>query len=48
MLLTSFFPLAVMILGVLGSIVFGLATPTEAAADGRAGRLRPGGFLHGQ
>ncbi|MDP3585049.1 MAG: TRAP transporter large permease subunit [Thiobacillus sp.] len=37
MLLTSFFPLAVMILGVLGSIVFGLATPTEAAAMGALG-----------
>jgi len=36
-LLTSFFPLAVMILGVLGSIVFGLATPTEAAAMGALG-----------
>ncbi|HYU70336.1 MAG TPA: TRAP transporter large permease subunit, partial [Burkholderiales bacterium] len=32
MLLTSFFPLALMILAVLGSIVFGLATPSEAAA----------------
>ena len=37
MLLTSFFPLAVMILAVLGSIVFGLATPTEAAAVGALG-----------
>jgi len=37
MLMTSFFPLAVMILGVLGSIVFGLATPTEAAAMGALG-----------
>ena len=37
MLLTSFFPLAVMILGVLGTIVFGLATPTEAAAIGAMG-----------
>ena len=36
-LLTSFFPLAVMIIGVLGSIVFGLATPTEAAAMGALG-----------
>ena len=34
MLLGSFFPLAVMIIAVLGSIVFGLATPTEAAAVG--------------
>ena len=37
MLLGSFFPLAVMILSVLGSIVFGLATPTEAAAIGALG-----------
>jgi TRAP-type mannitol/chloroaromatic compound transport system permease large subunit len=37
MLLGSFFPLAVMILAVLGSIVFGLATPTEAAAVGALG-----------
>jgi TRAP-type mannitol/chloroaromatic compound transport system permease large subunit len=40
MLLGSFFPLAVMILAVLGSIVFGLATPSEAAAIGAMG-----GFL---
>ncbi|MGV3497761.1 MAG: TRAP transporter large permease subunit, partial [Hydrogenophaga sp.] len=40
MLLTSFFPLMVLILAVLGSIVFGLATPTEAAAVGALG-----GFL---
>lgn len=37
MLLGSFFPLAVLILAVLGSIVFGLATPTEAAAVGGIG-----------
>ena len=37
MLLTSFFPLAMLILAVLGSIVFGLATPTEAAAVGAFG-----------
>jgi TRAP-type mannitol/chloroaromatic compound transport system permease large subunit len=37
MLLGSFFPLAIMILAVLGSIVFGLATPTEAAAIGALG-----------
>jgi TRAP-type mannitol/chloroaromatic compound transport system permease large subunit len=36
-LLASFFPLAVLILAVLGSIVFGLATPTEAAAVGAFG-----------
>ncbi|MBL8332267.1 MAG: TRAP transporter large permease subunit [Rubrivivax sp.] len=37
MLLASFFPLLVLILSVLGSIVFGLATPTEAAAVGAFG-----------
>ena len=37
MLLGSFFPLAVLILFVLGSIVFGLATPTEAAGIGAIG-----------
>ena len=40
MLLSSFFPLVVLILAVLGSIVLGLATPTEAAAVGAFG-----GFL---
>ncbi len=40
MLLASFFPLVVLILAVLGSIVMGLATPTEAAAVGAFG-----GFL---
>ncbi len=40
MLLSSFFPLLVLILSVLGSIVLGLATPTEAAAVGAFG-----GFL---
>jgi len=40
MLLASFFPLLVLILAVLGSIVMGLATPTEAAAVGAFG-----GFL---
>ncbi len=40
MLLASFFPLVVLILSVLGSIVLGLATPTEAAAVGAFG-----GFL---
>jgi tripartite ATP-independent transporter DctM subunit len=39
MLLTSFFPLAALILAVLGSILFGLATPTEAAAVGALGGL---------
>ncbi len=37
MLLQSFFPLVVLILMVLGSIVFGLTTPTEAAAVGAFG-----------
>jgi TRAP-type mannitol/chloroaromatic compound transport system permease large subunit len=37
LLLGSFFPLLVLILAVLGSIVFGLATPTEAAAVGAFG-----------
>ena len=37
MLLASFFPLVVLIMAVLGSIVFGLATPTEAAAVGAFG-----------
>jgi TRAP-type mannitol/chloroaromatic compound transport system permease large subunit len=37
MLLQSFFPLALLILAVLGTIVFGLATPTEAAAVGSLG-----------
>jgi TRAP-type mannitol/chloroaromatic compound transport system permease large subunit len=37
MLLSSFFPLALLILMVLGSIVFGLATPSEAAAVGGFG-----------
>jgi TRAP-type mannitol/chloroaromatic compound transport system permease large subunit len=37
MLLSSFFPLVVLILAVLGSIVFGLTTPTEAAAIGAFG-----------
>ncbi|MBU2091491.1 MAG: TRAP transporter large permease subunit [Alphaproteobacteria bacterium] len=39
MLLTSFFPLAVLILSVLGAILFGLATPSEAAAIGALGGL---------
>ncbi len=37
MLLGSFFPLAILIVAVLGSIVFGFATPTEAAAVGAFG-----------
>jgi TRAP-type mannitol/chloroaromatic compound transport system permease large subunit len=39
MLLTSFFPLSALILAVLGTIIFGWATPTEAAAMGAAGGL---------
>jgi TRAP-type mannitol/chloroaromatic compound transport system permease large subunit len=39
MLLGSFFPLTILILGVLGSIIMGLATPTEAAAMGSFGGL---------
>jgi tripartite ATP-independent transporter DctM subunit len=39
LLLKSFVPLAVMILCVLGAIMFGLATPTEAAAVGAFGAM---------
>jgi len=39
MLMTSFFPLAFLILAVLGSILFGLATPTEAASIGALGGM---------
>src|SRR5690606_36498384 len=39
MLLSSFFPLAILILAVLGSIVLGFATPAEAAAMGAFGGL---------
>jgi tripartite ATP-independent transporter DctM subunit len=39
MLATSFFPLALLILAVLGAILFGIASPTEAAAVGSAGGL---------
>jgi tripartite ATP-independent transporter DctM subunit len=38
-LLTSFVPLALLILCVLGAILFGLATPSEAAAIGALGAL---------
>jgi tripartite ATP-independent transporter DctM subunit len=38
-LLTSFFPLAVLIFCVLGAIMFGLATPSEAAAVGALGGI---------
>ena len=39
LLATSFFPLAILILAVLGAILFGLATPSEAAAVGAIGGL---------
>nr|WP_237684787.1 TRAP transporter large permease subunit [Szabonella alba] len=39
MLATSFLPLALLIFSVLGSILFGLATPTEAAAIGALGGM---------
>ena len=39
MLVKSFFPLAVLILGVLGAILFGFATPSEAAAVGALGAI---------
>ena len=39
MLITSFFPLAILILSVLGAILFGLATPSEAASVGALGGL---------
>jgi tripartite ATP-independent transporter DctM subunit len=39
LLATSFFPLAVLILAVLGSILLGLATPTEAASIGALGGI---------
>ncbi len=38
-LLGSFFPLSALILSVLGSIIFGWATPTEAAAMGATGGI---------
>ena len=38
-LATSFFPLAILILSVLGAILFGLATPSEAAAVGAGGSI---------
>ncbi len=39
MLLTSFVPLALLIMSVLGAILFGLATPSEAASVGAFGAL---------
>jgi tripartite ATP-independent transporter DctM subunit len=38
-LLTSFFPLALLIISVLGAILFGLATPSEAAGVGALGSI---------
>ena len=39
LVMTSFFPLAFLILAVLGAILFGLATPTEAASMGALGGI---------
>ena len=39
MMMTSFLPLAFLILAVLGAILFGLATPTEAASMGAGGGI---------
>ncbi|MEO7392568.1 MAG: TRAP transporter large permease subunit [Ramlibacter sp.] len=39
LLLKAFFPLAVLIMSVLGAILFGLATPSEAAAVGALGAI---------
>ncbi|MDP2677516.1 MAG: TRAP transporter large permease subunit [Rhodoferax sp.] len=39
MLVTAFLPLALLIMTVLGSILFGLATPSEAAAMGAGGGI---------
>ena len=39
LLTKSFFPLAILIFAVLGSILFGLATPSEAAAMGALGGI---------
>lgn len=39
MMVTSFLPLAVLILSVLGAIIMGLATPSEAAAIGALGGI---------
>ena len=39
LLVTAFFPLALLILSVLGTILFGLATPSEAAAIGALGAM---------
>jgi len=53
MLATSFFPLFFLIVSVLGAILFGLATPSEAAAIGALGGIvlavayRAGGIYEG-
>jgi tripartite ATP-independent transporter DctM subunit len=47
LLFTSFFPLAVLILAVLGTIMFGLATPTEASAIGALGAVVLAGAYRG-
>ena len=39
LLVTSFLPLALLMFSVLGSILFGLATPSEAAAMGALGSI---------
>ena len=39
LLVQAFFPLAVLIMAVLGAILFGLATPSEAAAIGALGAM---------
>ncbi len=39
LLVTAFFPLAILIMSVLGAILFGLATPSEAAAMGALGSV---------
>ncbi len=39
MIVTSVFPISILILAVLGSIIFGLATPSEAAAVGAFGSI---------
>ncbi|WP_420393834.1 TRAP transporter large permease [Acuticoccus sp.] len=39
MMVTSFLPLAILIFSVLGAILFGLATPSEAAAVGALGGI---------
>ncbi len=43
-LASSFFPLTLLIMSVLGAIFFGIATPTEAAAVGSLGRSSCGGL----